>query len=154
MKGIQENISAVSSRITENNALKKIVGDFASAPTTDHMALISTVTNTVKIYQKIVLLPGMSQEEIKKSPYFKSISDTSLSRCMIAAIPGIGNLVTIGADLLRVLEFFKNHLPENEQLSTVWKLCSLASRYFHHPELPWLKKESFLIMKNDILSVI
>lgn len=59
----------------------------------DYVPFVSTVTGLAGVYQKYMLLPSMSQKQIKESVYYSYLDKKSFRRCLIVSIPILGNLI-------------------------------------------------------------
>lgn len=60
----------------------------------DYTPIISTVSNLVDLFQKVVIFPLTSMGlDIKKSHYYSHLNGKSISRCIILLIPFIGNFI-------------------------------------------------------------
>lgn len=60
--------------------------------TSNKIPLVSTATNLVNLFQKYAIIPFMSEERIRNSPYFSHINQKSTLECWMLLIPLVGNL--------------------------------------------------------------
>jgi hypothetical protein len=59
----------------------------------DYVPGVSTLTSLVTIFQKVVVLPRLSPEEISNSHYYSYVASKEVLRCVLLLIPCIGNIV-------------------------------------------------------------
>jgi len=59
----------------------------------DYVPFVSTVTNLIDIFHKVVVLNLIDETEIMDSHYYSHVQDKSLVRCIVLLVPILGNIV-------------------------------------------------------------
>jgi lambda repressor-like predicted transcriptional regulator len=60
----------------------------------DYIPLVSSATNLIDLFQKAVIIPRMSPNEIKQDRYYSVLNNKPFWRCLcLLMIPGLSNLV-------------------------------------------------------------
>ncbi|MBS4168463.1 HEAT repeat domain-containing protein [Parachlamydia sp. AcF125] len=59
----------------------------------DYIPGISTITNSVNLFQKFVVLPSKQKANVSKSHYYAYLQQKSFARCVVLLIPVIGNII-------------------------------------------------------------
>ncbi|NGY95796.1 MULTISPECIES: DUF4116 domain-containing protein [unclassified Neochlamydia] len=67
----------------------------------DYIPIVSTVTNLVDIFQKVVVLPFKQKENISKNVYYTHLDQKSFRRCLILLVPVLGNILVGIYDVVR-----------------------------------------------------
>ncbi|KIC77239.1 hypothetical protein DB41_CO00080 [Neochlamydia sp. TUME1] len=67
----------------------------------DYIPIVSTVTNLVDIFQKVVVLPFKQKENISKNVYYTHLDQKSFRRCLTLLIPVLGNVFVGIYDVVR-----------------------------------------------------
>ena len=65
----------------------------------DYVPVLSTVTNLIDIFQKVVFVPFMNEKYVEKSHYYTHLKNKSFQRCFLLLFPGLGNIVIIAYDI-------------------------------------------------------
>lgn len=101
-----------------SNSLKTLV---LADKVMDYVPILSTGTNLINLFQKIVMIPRVNAETVSSNDYYRYLKEKSIERCILLLIPGIGNLLVIASDNFR-------HLFRNKEFITNYpSLYSLAS---------------------------
>ncbi|MBS4167636.1 ankyrin repeat domain-containing protein [Parachlamydia sp. AcF125] len=59
----------------------------------DYVPALSTITNSVNLFQKCVLLPMKQKANVSKNHYYAYLQQKSFSRCVVLLIPVLGNII-------------------------------------------------------------
>lgn len=59
----------------------------------NRIPIVSTVTSSINLFQKYVILPKLDKEVALKNRYYQQLSQTHLLRCVLLLIPVLGNIV-------------------------------------------------------------
>lgn len=78
----------------------------------DYVPVVSTATNLIDLFQKTVVFPFVSDEDIAASHYFKYINEKDAFRCLTLLVPVIGNIAVLFYDLSMNPEFMLEAIRE------------------------------------------
>lgn len=91
----------------------------------DYVPVVSTISNLVDLFQKATVLPCLKKSSIDGSSYYAYLKQKSFSRCAVALIPVVGNILVGARDCVIKA---KASSPRLESVSTKRAQSEVISR--------------------------
>lgn len=100
----------------------------------DYIPVLSSATNLIDLFQKTIVLPKLSAEEIANNHYYTHLRDKEVSRCLTLLLPFLGNMIVAISDfrleplVIEYLEEVKKEIEESR------KIIMAKTKHFRKPE--------------------